>query len=159
MVNITLTWYEAFMGQCIGFRRQVESDHKKLKDRPGYEETNPWLATANAACAEIAVAKYLNLFWAGTVNTFKTEPDVGGLVEVRSSYGGRRLGVRPDDIVKLPFVLAVGAAPHFILYGWEYGDHVVSKGEEFIKPGRDPYWQMDKDWLRPMGELRAIVKG
>src|SRR5882672_188197 len=83
---VTLSWYEHELAASTGVKRVVESrrrgkaQHKPMAGNPleGAFEQND----INAAGAEMAVAKLLNRYWPGGVNTFQ-EPDVGKTIEVR----------------------------------------------------------------------------
>lgn len=105
---------------------------------------------------EMAVAKYLNLFWSGSVGDYKA-PDVGGLVEVRTiNKAGRRLIVHPEDRDWAPYVLVdVSNQPMMKLVGWMFGTDAKNK-KYWADPtgkGRHAYFVPQSDLL-PMEQLK-----
>ena len=77
--HITLAWYELEMGGIIGLQRQIESFRKNLTPKLGYWS---WHSHIEGALAELAVAKALNTYWSGSVNTFGAA-DIGADIQVR----------------------------------------------------------------------------
>lgn len=130
---VTLSWPEVHYGVGIGSRRQMFALQKNLQHANGLESSiNDWSIHIEGACAEEAVAKYLNIFWSGSIGELLT-PDVGKF-QVRSTpLAHGRLIVQkkdPDDAV---FILATGTIPRFIIVGWMYG-HEAKRGEWWCDP-------------------------
>lgn len=98
--KVTLEFYELAMGEFIANLRISESKRLGLKERfdtPMSKEHN-FNINLRGTLGEIAVAKYLNQYWAGTVNTFHTLSDVGLEVEVRTTiYAEKKLILRDND--------------------------------------------------------------
>lgn len=89
-------------------------------DRHGYKGAG-WSEHIEGACGEAAVAKVLNRFWNGSVDTFATGGDVGDIqVRTRSSHDYELL-VRPDDRDSDVFILVTGRAPTFRVIGYIWG--------------------------------------
>lgn len=94
-----------------------------------------WQTDIEAACAEMAVAKALNIYWDGSVNKFKKDgPDLPPDIEVRTTeYKNGHLILRDGDkkyCNDMRFVLVVGEAPKFYLSGWIYCHEGIRQGEK-----------------------------
>ena len=108
--------------------------------------------------AEMAVAKYLNLYWSGALGDYKAR-DVGGMVEVRArSSMDWDLLVHPEDADDLPFVLVVPQPPIFVIRGWMFArDAKQSQFWSDPARGRAAFF-VPVDKLRPMSELKDWVR-
>lgn len=111
-------------------------------------------------CTELAVARYLNLFWCGSIGDIRAA-DVGGFVEVRAiRENGRRLILHPKDHDERPFVLVLAEPPTFSLLGWTLGRD--GKRPEFwddVGNGRPPAFFVPVDALRdPVALLGLVVE-
>jgi hypothetical protein len=119
---VQLTWGELHMAAQIGVLRQLEAIRKGLPDRHGFDGDTGWTIHIEGAAGELAVAKVLNMYWGGTVNTFKTEADVGSKIEVRTrSKDNYDLLVRNNDPDDSIFILVTGKAPKYNVIGWITG--------------------------------------
>lgn len=113
------------------------------------------LGTDFEGCAaEMAVAKYLGVYWYPGVNTFKA-PDVGACIQVRSTpYRSGHLIIRDNDTVpQHRTVLVITQPPYFKLVGWAFVGE-VRRGER--RPADDrgvAGWWFPQDRLRPMRSL------
>jgi hypothetical protein len=78
-----------------------------------------------------------NLFWDGSVNTFK-QADVGTWQIRTRSEPHYELIVRPNDSDSDRFVLVLGRAPSYTIYGWIQG--IAAKKPAWLKRhgGRPP---------------------
>jgi hypothetical protein len=100
--------------------------------------------------AEAAVAQHIGIAYAGTVNTFHAEPDVGPF-EVRAT--DRRNGcliVRDNDPPERPYVLVVGNGrdPVVELRGWLFGHEARDRRWLRNPHGRRPCWMVPQHALR-----------
>jgi hypothetical protein len=121
-VNVRLTWSEALLGATIGVQRQLEALAKGRPDSHGFDGLDGWSKHVEGACGELAVAKVLDKYWGGTVNTFKDGGDIGAAIQVRTrTKDYYDLIVRDDDKPEDVFVLVVGKAPSFRVVGWIRG--------------------------------------
>jgi hypothetical protein len=103
------------------------------------------------ACGEAAVAKALNVFWSGTVNTFKRGGDIGSKIQVRTrSKSYYELIVRQDDRDDDIFILVTGKAPSFDVVGWTLGKD--AKKEQWIQT----HGNREAAWFVPQKELLDI---
>lgn len=97
-MKVELTTPEFLNAINIGVIRQCSSLKKGLRDSHGAKSDNGWDMHIEGACGEAAVAKALNVFWSGTVDTFKRGGDVGNKIQVRTrSKSYYELIVRKDD--------------------------------------------------------------
>lgn len=156
--TITLAWFELATAAQVGLRRHIEALMKGLPDKYGFNQETGWNVHIEGAAGEMAVAKCLNMFWNGSVNTFKRDADVGKLQVRTRSKEDYDLLVRPDDRDGDVFVLVTGKAPTFKVHGWRYG--VDAKQPEFMQThgGRDPAYFVPKSKLRNLTSLRELVK-
>jgi len=116
--KVKLNGYELFSAAMVGVKRQIESLSKKLPDKHGFDGENGWTVHIEGAAGEQAVAKALNLYYGGPVNTFKKGGDVGNLQVRTRSKDYYELIIRNNDNDSDIFVLVVGRAPHFKVVGW-----------------------------------------
>lgn len=115
--------------------RQVSSTKKKGRDsvnkKGGWlEEFTPHII---GCVGELAVAKAIGVSWTGSVDTFKTVPDLEGGVQVRHrSNPTWDLIVRKNDSDTDIFILSRGMPPGAIeVVGWIKGSD--AKNEEWLK--------------------------
>lgn len=124
-MRIELSKSEFWNAISVGVMRQCSSLKKGLKHAHGANEKddlNGWSMHIEGACGEAAVAKALNVYWAGTVDTFKFGADIGEKIQVRTrSKDYYDLIVRSDDKDDDIFVLVTGRAPTFNVVGWILG--------------------------------------
>jgi hypothetical protein len=113
-VTLRLTFGEMSMAAAIASLRYTCN---VIKQRPHQYGQTDYRWPVDGLCAEIAAARYLNLYWNGDVNN-KKERDVGGLVDVRSCEPGLRMILHPEDPDGTPFVLAWVDLPGVALMGW-----------------------------------------
>jgi len=156
---VTLTPGEMLMGANVGVMRNLNAIVKGYEDKHGFEEEEQWEVNIVAAQAEVAVAKYLNLYWSGATSF---AADVGGLVEVRSVAAEyKRLLVYKTSADEKPFVSVWRIDKKkmdFDLRGWMYGkDAKVDK--YWCDPkgsGRFNFFVETRD-LHPMNRLKASL--
>jgi hypothetical protein len=153
-VIIRLTFGEMSMGACIASMRYTSNI---VRQRPHQHGQTSYRWPGADLCAEIAVARYLNLFWNGDVSNTK-ERDVGGMVDVRACAPGLRLILHREDPDDVPFVLAWVTMPTIELMGWMLARD--GKREEFWcepQPGRPCFLVPKHIPLHDMPSLRDWV--
>lgn len=157
-IEVTLKMWEVATGSHIGAQRQMHALARGLQDRMPTDD--PWTLHVEGACAEIAVAKHLDLYWEPRVNTFK-DPDIGRHIQVRRrSRHDWEMLVRDDSPNAHVMVHVTGATPVFRLHGFlpiftvkqhpEWRANHGQHGWAFFVPQR---------FLRPLGELLPYLKG
>lgn len=147
-VPIRLEPYEFALAANVGVRRQMAAVLTGRMDKYGIDHKLGWNVHIEGACGEMAVARFLGLYYSGHVNTFKVGGDVGILqVRTRSDHEYDLL-IRPDDNENEMFMLVTGTAPEFRLQGWLWG-HEARRTE---------WWQTHGDragaWFVPSKHLR-----
>jgi hypothetical protein len=127
---------------------------KGVRDKYGAPNTNQGWELHIAGClGEVATAKYLNLFWCGSLGDYSAK-DVGGLVQVRTRQrSDYELPLHPPDSDSDPFVLCFVRPPIVELKGWILGSE--GKLPEYWKDpaGNRPAFFVPHDKLRPMPDL------
>jgi len=151
MQTVTLLWHEYAMASEVGRLRCLASIRQGLKHKYGMA-TAGWTESIEGACGELAVAKLLNIYWDGSVNTFKA-PDVGTLQVRTRSRHDYDLIVRPEDSGDEKFVLVTGVAPEYVVRGWMLGKD--AKRPEFLKTygNRHPAYFVPQDKLLSIDEV------
>ncbi len=102
------------------------------------------------AVGEIAIAKTLDAFHIGSVNTFHRVPDCIADTEVRAtSFENGSLIIRDNDPENRCYVLVVGEAPTVRIAGWIMG--YDAKQDEWIKNphGHRTAWFVPQSALMP----------
>ena len=160
-VIIRLTYGQMTMAAHIGVAKNASNILKNVEPKYGAsKDEDTWEKNINGACAEVAVARYTNLFWCGTLNEFGA-PDVGGLIDVRAITNARhKLILHDSDGDDVPFVSVLCKPPVFTLRGWIF----AKEGKIREKYWRDddgvdsPAYFVSSDILRPMPELLEWIK-
>jgi hypothetical protein len=146
MKNVTmeLDWSELIVAAQIGIMRRVNSLKNGRKDQ-GLGPSD-WTIDIEGAAAELALAKYLNVYTMPAINTFKA-PDVQGFQVRSTKYSNGRLIIRPKDNGDAPYVLAVtGDLPRVTLVGL-----LPSGGAAKV-----PKYDHDDSWWVPQCDLTDL---
>lgn len=137
MNSVTLTASELTTAAMIGVRRQVQNLVRGRQDAHGRGPEDGWTPHIEGACGEMAVAKWMGLYWSGNMGELAAD-DVGGLQVRTASAVDSRLIVHPSDPDDRVFVLVTGRAPNFVLQGWLMG-----------RDAKDPAFWVDPGTGRP----------
>lgn len=155
---VELTDYERSLARHVGKARHRASRSRRDRDAHGLKADDAASLELNieGAAGELAVAKALNRYWHGSVDTFKEVPDVGVNIEVRTSADPRAsLIVREDDPDSRSYILVTGTSlTGFKLHGWIRGRE--AKHPAWLKdPGsREPAYFVPQRELRQFHPLR-----
>jgi|TARA_R100000093_G_scaffold38337_1_gene20169 hypothetical protein len=149
MEQVQLTKSEMYYAALVGVRRNIASFQVESTNKVKNKDFG-WHIDIEAACGEMAVAKYFNLYWDGSVNTFKL-PDVGGFQVRHTQKQDGCLIVRPRDSDDEAYVLVVGTSPVYWVAGWCYG--YEAKQEQHVEPG---YNGMPPAWFVPQANLHSV---
>ena len=68
MIEISLTWPEIMLGVDAGVMRRVYALKSNKRGVYGASDESAWDNDINGAIAELACAKWANVFWSGTVS-------------------------------------------------------------------------------------------
>ena len=154
MKEVRLTIGELHLAAQNGSLRQIESMSRNLPDKHGFDGPG-WNIHIEGAAGEIAAAKALGVFWGGTINTFKSEGDVGKLEIRTTSTKNNRLIVRNGDKDDSAFVLVVGRAPSYQVVGWMTGKEAKQKKYLSAPGGRPPAYFVPREDLKPLDLLKG----
>jgi hypothetical protein len=154
-IVVRLTPHNAELADKVGLMRMRSSGntgrnpHRSQEGRT--DEHRRWHERLGCM-AEAAVAQHLGIPYAGTVNTFHAEPDVG-VFDVRATdRPDGRLILRDNDPADYPYVLAVcdGHLPVVRLVGWLYGWEGRQRRWLRNPHGRRPCWMVPQSELHPV---------
>lgn len=151
-MNIVLSASEIMLAANVGMRRNAAAIIEQRRAR--FAERYPgelWAFHIEAACAELAVARTLNAFWNGSINTFHA-PDLPGKIEVRWSKLPSAK-VRPDDN-GVVVVSVTGQCPRYVIAGWCNSDDV--KRDEWKSKTEPLCYFVPHNALRSIEELKRI---
>ena len=149
---VHLTWHETAMAATIAVNRQISALYKRSPNAFGLTNAG-WSEQVEGACGEVAVAKFLGIFWNGSVNTYAT-PDLDGIQVRTRSKDDYELIVRPKDSDDEIFVLVTGVCPDFRIRGWMRGGS--AKRQEWVKEygNRPPAYFVPTESLEPATLLK-----
>ena len=151
-IPIDLTPAECSTSAIGATMRNVEAQRLGLRDAHGF--TGDGLtAHIDGALAEVAVAKWLGVFWDAAVGRIGGD-DVGKLGVRSTRHWNGRLRLHHTDRDDRAFVLVVNQSPRFLLAGWMYAGY--GKREEWwADPSGDGRWAffVPQRFLAPMAML------
>lgn len=152
-MEIILSINEVLVATYIGSRRQAESQYRNRTPRfPERVNGELWGYNIEAAHAELAVAKYLGVYWGFGVNTFHTADIENTNLEIRHSQRND-LKIRPDDN-NMIVVSVSGRSPKYKLNGWINSD--LGKLEEFKSTTHPLCYFVPHSYLNPIETLKEI---
>jgi len=141
------------MASEIGRLRQLAALKNHRVDQFGYNGLG-WTEHIEGACGELAVAKTLNTYWNGSVDTFK-ENDLPGIqVRTRSSHT-YDLIVRPEDDDLAYWVLVTGRCPKYVVRGYVTGEFAKQSRWLHEYGGRPAAYFVPQDQLQPISNLKT----
>ena len=150
--SVTLAPHELLMGAEVGVRRHTSAIQANRADRHGIDPGDGWRAHIEGALGELAVARYCGKYWDGSVDTFRSSPDLAN-VEVRTrSRHDYDLIIRNDDDPDKFYVLVTGRAPTYRIRGWIKGAN--ARRDDWLQThGNRP-----AAWFVPNSALTPIAK-
>lgn len=150
---INLTANESFIAATVGIRRRISSIYKSKIGNYEREDVNinkrGWGTDVESAAAELAVGKYLNIYWDFSVNTGKA-PDVGEFQVRQTELDYGSLIFRDGDNTNEKYILVVGSIPTFKIIGWIYG--YSCKQDKYLK---NPH-NTTEAWFVPQSDLLSM---
>jgi hypothetical protein len=151
-IQIELTASEIYLAAQVGARRRINGAVcGKIANKLVDKSKDDWNTEIEAACAECAVAKALDRFWSGAVNSFKSPDLTAARIQVRrTQYVDGHLVHREWDKVGDLYVLVTGSAPIFTVHGYMPGDEC--RCEEWQKD--DFSWWVPQIGLYSIDDLR-----
>ncbi len=153
MVEVTLAPNEFYYASTIGVMRQIKNLQNRRRDRYGAQKEDGWRMHIEGACGECAFAKWMGMFWSGSLENLRAA-DVGAY-EVRTrSRPYYDLIVHPNEADDARFVLVLGTAPHFKLAGYMYGRDAKDQRYWSDPAGGRPAFFVPQKELQPIEELK-----
>jgi hypothetical protein len=151
---VHLEWYEVAQGLLAGTLRDLVSRFEGMQNRA--DPNRSWAYNCQSACAEIAVAKLLGLYWGATVR-LRRDPHVHdvGRLEVRyTPLDDGELALHPADFADTPYVHVTGRVPNLMVRGWVLAREGRACGRQYDKfsNGRPACW-VPLESLHPMTDL------
>lgn len=159
-MKVTLSLEEIAMGAAIAVHRGLDAIRNERKNNHGFVG-NGWTENIEGYCAELAVAKALDVYYsAGDGKGFKGA-DVADKVQVRwATNDNYRLIVRPADHTDYYYVLVTGEAPTYDIKGFIHGSYAKTDlYMEDVQNGRPPAWFIPHFALEPIDELAERLQG
>jgi hypothetical protein len=114
--QITLTPSEIMMGALAGLMRHVQNISNRTADAYGYTGDNPWQIDIEGCLGEMAVAKFLDVYWVGKGQKYL--PDVGPYQVRTARHHSYDLLLHPRDDDERIFWLVTGMDGHYSIRGW-----------------------------------------
>jgi hypothetical protein len=155
---VTLTPDELYQAAIVGVHRRITCIFGRKKEQH-YDASagDEWATEIESCCAELAVSKYFNRYWAGGVfNGQRAASDVDGKQVRHSVHAGGHLIIYPEDKPTDAYFLVTGKAPVYVLRGWRRGAKVIGLGKEHewwrTKNVRSPSWWVPQSALIPVPE-------
>ena len=148
---VELNANEVLVATYIGSRRNAEALFKGRQARfPDLSGNGLWGRHIESAHAELAVCKYLGIYWGFGVNTFHVEDIVNTNFEIRWSPR-EDLKVRPDD--KGIIISVTGSCPTYEIKGWIRASDAKQEKWKHTKTLPVCYFVPHSE-LRPINELK-----
>lgn len=116
LMKIQLEWWEIELGAIAGVQRQVENLRKNRQPAYGADRKTDWQKNIEGALGEMAVAKFLNLYWGGK-GEFRGD-DVGPYQIRTVGESNYRLILHKEDPDDKIFWLAIGRNGSYTIKGW-----------------------------------------
>lgn len=159
-VDVSLLEFELWYSSNVGYARRVTSiasDIPETSASPG----GPFgllLDDIGGAQAEMALAKYLGVYWDASVGVGK-RPDLPHEVQCRHTfYDSGKLVIRVRDKDREIYVLVTGRMDIFTLHGWMTAGEAKEHSEWVENPNQQgASWFVPQKYLHPMKELRSLI--
>lgn len=145
--RVELNEWEITVGTLLGRNRYSISRKMNLSDK--IPASTPDM-DVESMLGEMAVAKYLGIYWCGGINSFKG-CDVGPFQVRWTKRPNGRLVCDRNDKIKEPFVLVIGNKGIYFVVGWAWGYEIRRDGEwNSVVPNA---WALSQEKLRPVSTL------
>lgn len=150
LVEITLSNAEMMQAASIGCIRTIRGKgladpSRSRKKEKGFSQ---WHLDVEGACAEMAFAKCLDLYWSGIAMDTFNAGDVGDIQVRHTDLEFGSLILRPADDDSATFALVIGAAPVFTVVGWIHAGDGKKDQWAHGKDSGEPYWRVPQSELR-----------
>jgi hypothetical protein len=158
--DVTLTSDELWQAVVVGAQRRIACiTRRKTAQHYDDPQGQEWSTEIEACAAELAVAKWRNVYWSGGVfDAGRAEYDAGEGRQVRHTAHPRgRLIIYPEDNPQDKVMLVTGKSPVYRLVGWLFAGEAQQVGKDhewWLKPDnkRSPSWWVPQDKLRSFNQ-------
>lgn len=149
---IKLSGIEMSMAAHVGAMRRIRSTTDGL-DKNKHAAVSDWATDVEGAAYEMVVAKFLGVYWSGSINSFKAS-DLDNQIQVRGSkHSNGYLIVRHNDPAEHLFVFVTGQNGTYKIHGCMRG--AFAKKEEYY---RDSSIDGAAAWWVPQDHLVRLEK-
>jgi len=156
-IPVNLTFSEMRIAVEVAAQRQCQNLRNGRHHRYGLSGEEGWTPHIEGACGEMAVAKYLGIYWSGSLGDLKAK-DVGEFQVRTASNHDYRLILHEADKDDGVFLLVTGVAPELMLRGWIVARD-GKKPENWSDPkGGRPAFFVPQIALHPMTEFHAALR-
>ena len=150
MMKVELNYAEIYRAAEAGLMRRVKAMQDKQTQ---YGSGASWTEDIEGALGECAVAKALNIYWAGM--GIKNGGDVGELQVKTTRLKNGRLIVKKENESNARYILVVGEMGEYELKGWLWG-HEAKQPEYWVEKSAKiwhPAYFVPQDKLKSVEEL------
>ena len=144
-----LTKPELMVAGLVGNMRSVASLGRLTQNKHSPTDSQ-WQIDVDGAAAEMAFAKWMNVYYEPSVNTFKA-PDVGAVQFRSTKHENGRLIVRGNDVKDEIVVLVINRMPTYIMAGW-----IRTSAAKLDKYLYDPNGKKSPAWMVPQADLNKM---
>jgi len=141
VIKVSLERYEMELASSVGRARNLSAIVKSSKDSYPSDSQNAWGQHIDGAGAELAFAKFIGLYWDGSVDTYRS--GTGDLpytqVDVKHSRDGK-WKVKEKD--KGELVLVRGTMPEYIIEAYCTAEDVKKYAPAYSEP---KLWAVPED--------------
>jgi hypothetical protein len=155
-VEINLNPAECNSAAGHGIKRTLDAIGRGAQNHHGMTG-HGWTEGIEGAAAELAVSKYLGVYWCG--GGMYKNPDVAGNLQVRwASSHHYQLIVRPLDPDEDYYVFVTGEMPNYRLHGFIKGSDAKREDRLDAPNGRPPAYFAPSKELLSIDKLSWYVK-
>lgn len=155
MNDVELEWYEGQSAGIVGLSRRMNALRQGLKEPNG--KPSNWNDDIEGAMAEAAFAKAINKYWAPSIGTFKSLPDVHKFEIRHTRLLNGRLIVRDRDKSDAVYVLVTGTFPKYKIVGGMSGLKAKQKKYLYGPNHRPPAYFVPQDQLMDINEILKVM--
>lgn len=152
MTAVVLSWPEVLRAATVGVLRRINGLKHRLPEVYGSPNGAAWDADVVGALAEMAVAKFLGVYWEGALHPQGRDEGDAGAFQVRATTipaGALILHERDADDARFHLVIVNGAT--CTLAGWTTGAEGKRPEFWFAKAPR-PAFFVPQEALHPVEE-------
>jgi hypothetical protein len=156
MIFVSLEPYEAAVAVHVGAARNKSAVGRGSKDVYKSDPVSAWGMHVEAAGAEMAVAKYLGLYWDGSVDTYRSgSGDLPyTLIDVKHSQDGK-WKVKDRDTGEL--ILVRGVMPNYCIEAYCLCDEVKESSKPCEMGGAKLWYISDLVKRKDLEGLKKIL--